>query len=97
MRDCDSRIPCHSHPPFPASRACHLLIARSNLLPVAPKHAGINNDKHNFLDASLRVPLILRLPGVLPAGATREFATTLDITATIVAASGAAVPREYQV
>ena len=46
---------------------------------------GINNDKHNFLDASLRVPLIMRLPGVLPRGGTQEFATTLDITATIVA------------
>ena len=59
---------------------------------------GINNDKHNFLDASLRVPLILRWPGVLPAGVTRRFATTLDITATIVAAAvGAAnVPRQYQ-
>jgi arylsulfatase A-like enzyme len=47
---------------------------------------GINNDKHNFLDASLRVPLIMRGAG-LPAGETREFATTLDITATIVAAA----------
>ena len=59
---------------------------------------GINNDKHNFLDASLRVPLIMRLPGVLPQGETREFATTLDITATIVAtaAGGGAIPKEYQ-
>ena len=40
---------------------------------------GINNDKHNLLDASLRVPLIMRGAG-LPAGETREFATTLDIT-----------------
>ena len=58
---------------------------------------GINNDKHNFLDASLRVPLIMRLPGVLPAGETREFATTLDITASIVAtaAGASAIPREY--
>jgi arylsulfatase A-like enzyme len=58
-------------------------------------HAGINNDKHNFLDASLRVPLIMRGAG-LPAGETREFATTLDITATILAAAGAAIPNEYQ-
>eukprot|EP00937_MAST-01D_sp_MAST-1D-sp2_P007992 g7992.t1 len=57
---------------------------------------GINNDKHNFLDASLRVPLLMRLPGQLPAGATRRFATTLDITATIVAAAGADTPRDYQ-
>ena len=56
---------------------------------------GINNDKHNFLDASLRVPLILRGAG-LPAGETREFATTLDITATILAAAAAGIPNEYQ-
>jgi len=57
---------------------------------------GIGNDKHNFFDASLRVPLIMRLPGVLPAGATREFATTLDVTATILAAAGADIPADYQ-
>ena len=57
---------------------------------------GINNDKHNFLDSSLRVPLILRYPGVLPAGRTAGFATTLDISATIVAMSGAPIPKQYQ-
>lgn len=57
---------------------------------------GINNDKHNFLDASLRVPLIMRMPGVLPAGATRTFANTLDIPATILAAAGAEIPVDYQ-
>eukprot|EP01051_Picozoa_sp_SAG22_P006806 SAG22_NODE_459_length_10228_cov_9.593642_3_plen_547_part_00 len=57
---------------------------------------GINNDKHNFLDASFRVPLILRLPGVLAAGGVQRFATTLDIPATILAAAGAPIPNEYQ-
>jgi len=57
---------------------------------------GINNDKHNFLDASLRVPLIMRMPGVLPANSTRAFANTLDIPATILAAAGAEVPLDYQ-
>ena len=59
---------------------------------------GIGNDKHNFLDASLRIPLIMRFPGVLPAGATRAFATTLDITTTLVTAAAGpdAVPRGYQ-
>lgn len=40
----------------------------------------------------------MRLPGVLPRGETRAFATTLDITATIVAvaAGAAAIPKEYQ-
>ena len=38
----------------------------------------------------------MRLPNVLPSGVTREFATTLDITATIVAAAGAPIPSQYQ-
>ena len=59
---------------------------------------GISNDKHNFLDASLRIPLIMRYPGVLPSGETRAFATTLDLTATIVAAAAGpeAIPKQYQ-
>jgi len=57
---------------------------------------GINNDKHNFLDASVRVPMLMRLPGRLPANETRRFATTLDITATILAAAGEAAPHDYQ-
>ena len=45
-------------------------LAASTLVIFASDHGtelfdhGINNDKHNFLDASLRVPLIMRLPGV---------------------------------
>jgi arylsulfatase A-like enzyme len=57
---------------------------------------GIKNDKHNFYDASLRVPLILRWPGVLPKAATRAFATTLDITATVATAAGVDLPRDWQ-
>merc|ERR1712146_607705 len=38
----------------------------------------------------------MRLPGVLPAGATREFASLLDVTATILTAAGATVPADYQ-
>lgn len=57
---------------------------------------GIGNDKHNFLDASLRVPLLMRLPGVLQANSTQQFATTLDITATILGAAGAEIPADYQ-
>ena len=41
--------------------------------------------KHSFHDSALRVPLVLSLPGVLPAGAVRGFASTIDIPATIVA------------
>lgn len=36
---------------------------------------GIANDKHNFLDASLRVPLIMRLPGVIAGGIVRDVLT----------------------
>jgi len=57
---------------------------------------GIGNDKHNFLDASWRVPLVMRFPGVLPANTTRSFASTLDITATIVSVAGAAIPASWQ-
>ena len=46
------------------------------------------NDKHNFYDESFRVPLIMRLPGKIPAGVKRGFATTTDVTATILAAGG---------
>ena len=42
------------------------------------------------------MPLIIKLPGVVAANETRGFATTLDISATIVAASGAEIPKGYQ-
>ena len=29
---------------------------------------GVDNDKHAFLDAAWRVPLLARWPGVLPPG-----------------------------
>lgn len=45
-------------------------------------------DKHNWYDSSWRVPLILSLPGALQAGATRDFATWTDLTATILGAAG---------
>ena len=34
--------------------------------------------------------------GVIPSNTTREFATTLDISATIVAAAGGKLPASYQ-
>ncbi|MGG1519377.1 sulfatase-like hydrolase/transferase [Paenibacillus oryzisoli] len=51
---------------------------------------GFNN-KHNYHDASWRVPLILSQPGTLPAGEKRDYAVWTDITATILGAAGAAV------
>ena len=53
---------------------------------------GVDNDKHAFLDAAWRVPLLARWPGVLPPGATAAFASTVDLTTTILAAAGVA-PR----
>lgn len=49
-------------------------------------------DKHNYYDASWRVPLIMSLPGTLPAGARRDFAIWNDLTATILAAAGTSCP-----
>ena len=54
---------------------------------------GVQNSKHTFLEASWRVPLLARWPGVLPAGGEATFASTVDLTATILAAAGAGVPR----
>lgn len=45
-------------------------------------------DKHNWYDASWRVPLIVSMPGTLPAGERRDFAIWNDLTATILAAAG---------
>lgn len=45
-------------------------------------------DKHNYYDASWRVPFILSLPGVLSEGQRRDFAIWNDLTATILAAAG---------
>jgi arylsulfatase A-like enzyme len=46
------------------------------------------NDKHTYYDESWRIPLLMRLPGVLPAGERRRFALWTDLTATILAAAG---------
>lgn len=50
------------------------------------------DDKHNYYDATWRVPLFLRWPGVLPAGERRDFAVWTDLAPTILAAAGLACP-----
>ena len=50
------------------------------------------NDKHNWYDESWRIPLVTSMPGMLPAGETREFAIRNDITTTILGAAGATCP-----
>jgi arylsulfatase A-like enzyme len=46
------------------------------------------NDKHNYYDASWRIPLIMSMPGTLPGGEKRDFAIWNDLTATILGAAG---------
>ncbi|TVY11097.1 sulfatase family protein [Paenibacillus cremeus] len=46
------------------------------------------SDKHNYYDATWRVPFIMSMPGTLPMGETRDFAVWTDITATILGAAG---------
>lgn len=46
------------------------------------------NDKHNYYEESVRVPLLLSLPGVLPQGKVCGFASGTDLAPTIVGAAG---------
>jgi arylsulfatase A-like enzyme len=46
------------------------------------------DDKHNYYDNSWRIPLIMSMPGTLPAGERRDFAVWNDLTTTILAAAG---------
>lgn len=48
---------------------------------------GFNN-KHNYHDASWRIPFIMSMPGTLPKGEIREYAVWTDIPATILGAAG---------
>jgi arylsulfatase A-like enzyme len=48
-------------------------------------------------EGGIRVPLILRWPGGLPAGKTSaQAAITLDLTASILAATGTSLPEGYR-
>jgi arylsulfatase A-like enzyme len=46
------------------------------------------DDKHNYYDASWRVPLVLSMPGTLPANERRGFASWTDLAPTILGAAG---------
>ncbi len=48
---------------------------------------GFDN-KHVYYDNTWRVPLLMRLPGAIDAGSTREFAIWNDVPATILGAAG---------
>jgi arylsulfatase A-like enzyme len=54
----------------------------------------LSGGKHLLEEGGIRVPALLRWPGVLPAGAvSTEVAITMDLTATILAATGTAPSR----
>lgn len=46
------------------------------------------NDKHNYYDASWRVPFIMSMPGTLPSNVRQQFALWNDIPTTILGAAG---------
>jgi arylsulfatase A-like enzyme len=56
---------------------------------------GLKGMKLDLWEGGIRVPAFVRWPGVIPAGVTTtQVATTLDWTATMLAAAGLAVPPE---
>lgn len=60
------------------------------------RNAPLFHRKGTLWEGGIRVPLILRWPGNLPAGTTSaQVAATTDITATLLAASGAPLPSGY--
>jgi len=61
------------------------------------RNAPLSNRKSTLWEGGLRVPLILRWPGHLPANSTsRQVAITMDLTASILAVTGATVPNTYR-
>lgn len=61
------------------------------------RNAPLFHRKGTLWEGGLRVPLILRWPGELPAGkVSRQVAITMDVTASILAATGAHPPASYR-
>ena len=57
----------------------------------------LSNRKSTLWEGGIRVPLILRWPGHLPAHATsKQVAITMDLTASILHLAGAVVPSSYK-
>ena len=61
------------------------------------RNAPFFHRKGTVWEGGIRVPLIVRWPGVLPAGKTSgQVALTMDVTASILAAAGTKVPPSYR-
>jgi arylsulfatase A len=61
------------------------------------RNAPLSNRKSTLWEGGIRVPLILRWPGHLPASTTSaQVAITMDLTASILAATGATIPARYE-
>jgi len=61
------------------------------------RNAPLFHRKATLWEGGIRVPLILRWPGELPAGKTSgQVAITMDLTASILAATGTHAPEGYR-
>ena len=61
------------------------------------RNAPLSNRKSTLWEGGIRVPFILRWPGRLPANkSSAQVAITMDLTASILAATGAAIPTTYK-
>jgi arylsulfatase A-like enzyme len=61
------------------------------------RNAPLYHRKATLWEGGIRVPLILRWPGQLPAGKTSKQVTiTMDLTASILAATGTHAPEGYR-
>lgn len=58
---------------------------------------GLPRSKRWLYDTGLRVPLIVRWPGVVPAGSVEDgLVSTVDLAPTVLAMAGLPVPAHYQ-
>ena len=61
------------------------------------RNAPLTNRKNTLWEGGIRVPLILRWPGVLPANkVSPQVAITMDLTATILGVSSTSVPVTHK-